>query len=127
MKPDAPKFALAPCPFCGGPANYDCANNGTEHGVNCANEFCIGYYMTGAEGQGYYTKHYAVEAWNTRAPISAAPKPDCVGVEVDGALKQLDHIYHGQHGKDHETRRAEYEALRNWIVSQGLLAIKEKA
>lgn len=61
---------LLPCPFCGKDANYDCANNGTEHGVTCSNEFCIGYYMTGAEGQGYYTKHYAVEAWNIRADLA---------------------------------------------------------
>lgn len=73
--PSDPKAEpLKPCPFCGKDANYDCTNNGKEHGVNCSNEFCIGYYMGGAETQGYYLKKYAYEAWNTRKDTAA---PTC--------------------------------------------------
>ena len=71
---------LMPCPFCGGGANYMRVSE-NRHGVNCSNEFCIGYYLPDADEQCYYTKEYAYEAWNTRQALSDSTGAD-VATEV---------------------------------------------
>lgn len=71
-----PEFVLKPCPFCGGPADFEeCAQSSSTAvtsctwSVGCQNdkEDCIGYQLMAS----FNRKSEAAEAWNKRAPVEA--------------------------------------------------------
>jgi hypothetical protein len=67
---------LLPCPFCGGPVEYNDMSETEDHGlglvqchhVRCRNHNCRGYASYSWESQAQ-----AHEKWNTRAPLPAEP------------------------------------------------------
>ena len=87
---------LKSCPFCGKSAVYMHDKAQKNHGVRCDNEFCIAYYLPDATEQGYYTKEFAYEAWNTRTP-----HPDTAAVKaaveaMTEAVRELE-FHHRNH------------------------------
>ncbi len=88
--------ALSPCPFCGGPADYEEIPMGLGHAiwsVGCASDEtdCIGYQMLAH----FSRKCEAAAAWNTRAKasgdnaVAATPLGPCTQAEID-AFEGLD-------------------------------------
>ena len=66
-------MVLLPCPFCGGAAEL-IDNRGTA--VRCTNDQCIVWTYYPMPLNDYGHRASAIAAWNTRAPLAAAPALD---------------------------------------------------
>lgn len=82
LKPvsDRPKYDLAVCPWCGGPADFECLENGRfSVGCNDNNGECLGFQLMTT----FATKREARDAWNTRSLIPGGE------LEAREALKRV--------------------------------------